>query len=95
VTTIADVVITSFDSKILKFFSCSHGHKVVKTDGSFLDAIASYQQWDDPRTGYMLCLHEELANFEDIHGTYLEEYFAYKAGQGYAISLLALTELMV
>jgi hypothetical protein len=95
VTTIADgVAITSFDSKIPKFFSRSHGHKVVKTDGSFLDAIASYQEWDDPGTGYRLRLQEELANFEDIHGTYLEEYFAYEAGQGYAISRLALTESM-
>jgi hypothetical protein len=45
VTTIADgVAITSFDSKIPKFFSRSHGHKVVKTDGSFLNAVASYQE---------------------------------------------------
>ena len=96
VTTIADgVAIASFDSKIPKFFSGSHGHKVVKTDGSFLDAIASYQEWDDPGTGYRLRLQEELANFDDIHGTYLlEEYFAYGAGQGYAISRLALTESM-
>jgi hypothetical protein len=95
VSTISDgVAITSFDSKIPKFFSRSHGHKVVKTDGSFLDAIASYQEWDDPGTGYRLRLQEELANFEDIHGTYLEEYFAYEPGQGYAISRLALTESM-
>jgi hypothetical protein len=82
---------------ILKFqssFSQSHGHKVVKTDRLFLDAIASYQEWDDPGTGDRLWLQEELANFEDIHGTYLEEYFAYEAGQGYAISRLALTESM-
>ncbi len=45
VTTIADgVAITSLDSKIPKFFSRSHGHKVVKADGSFLDSIASYQE---------------------------------------------------
>jgi hypothetical protein len=95
VTTIADgVAITSFDSKIPKFFSRSHGHKVVKADGSFLDSIASYQEWDDPGTGYRLRLQEELSNFEDIHGTYLEEYFAYETGQGYSISRLALTESM-
>jgi hypothetical protein len=95
VTTIADgVAITSFDSKIPKFFSRSHGHRVVKTDGSFLDAITSYQDWDDPGTGYRLRLQEELANFEDIHGTHLEEYFAYETGQGYSISRLALTESM-
>jgi hypothetical protein len=95
VATITDgAAITSFDSKIPKFFSRSHGHKVVKTDGSFLDAIASYQEWDDPGTGHRLCLQEELANFEDIHGTHLEECFAYEAGQGYAISRLALTESM-
>jgi hypothetical protein len=95
VTTIADgVAITSFDSKIPKFFSRSHGHKVVKADGSFLDSIASYQEWDDPGTGYRLRLLEELSNFEDIHGTYLEEYFSYETGQGYSISRLALTESM-
>jgi hypothetical protein len=95
VTTIADgVAITSFDSKMPKFFSRSHGHKVVKSDGSFFDAIGSYQEWDDPATGYHIRLQEELANFEDIHGTYLEEYFAYKTGQGNSISPLALTESM-
>jgi hypothetical protein len=86
VTTIADgVTISSFDSKIPKFLLQSHGHKVVKTDGSFLDAISSYQEWDDPGMGYRLRLQEELANFEEIHGTYLDEYFSCKSGQGYAI----------
>jgi hypothetical protein len=96
VTTIADgVAITSFDSKIPKFFSKSHGHKVVKTDGSFFDAIGSYQEWDDPGTGYRLRLQEELSNFEDIHGTYLEEYFdSSDSNQGYSVSRLALTESM-
>jgi hypothetical protein len=95
VTAIADgVAITSFDSKIPKFFSRSHGHKVVKTDGSFLDAIASYQDWDNPGTGYRLRLQEELSNFEEIHGTYLDEYFSCETGQGYAICRLALTESM-
>ena len=95
VNSISDgVAITSFDSKIPKFFSRSHGHKVVKSDGSFLDAIASYQEWDDPGTGYRLRLQEELSNFEDIHGTYLEEYFAEESGKGYSISRLALTESM-
>jgi hypothetical protein len=55
VTIIADgVAMTLFDSKIPKFFSCSHGHKVVKMDGSFLDSIGSYQEWDDLGTGYRL-----------------------------------------
>jgi hypothetical protein len=95
VTAIADgVTITSFDSKIPKFFSRSHGHKVVKRDGSFLDSIGSYQEWDDLGTGYRLWLQEELATFEDIHGTYLDEYFEYGTGQGYSISCLALTESM-
>jgi hypothetical protein len=95
VTTIADgVAITSFDSKIPKFFSKSHGHKVVKTDGLFFDAIASYQEWDDPSTGFRLQLQEELSNFEDIHGTYLDEYFDAGSGRGYSISRLALTESM-
>jgi hypothetical protein len=84
VTAIADgVAITSFDSKIPKFFSKSHGHKVVKTDSYFFDAIGSYQDWDDPSTGYRLRLQEELSNFEDIHGTYLDEYFNGESGQGY------------
>jgi hypothetical protein len=95
VTTIADgVAITSFDSKIPKFFSQSHGHRVVRTDGSFLDSIGTYQEWDDPGTGYRLRLQEELANFDDIHGTYLDEYFACETGQGYSICRLALTESM-
>jgi hypothetical protein len=95
VTTIADgVAITSFNSKIPKFFIRSHGHKVVKADGSFLDSIALYQECDDPSTGYRLRLQEELSNFEDINGTYLEEYFAYETGQGYLICCLALTESM-
>jgi hypothetical protein len=95
VTTIADgVAITSFDSKMPKFFSRSHGHKVVKSDGSFFDAIGSYQEWDDPATGYRLRLQEELSNFEDIHGTYLDEYFSHESGQGYSVSRLALTESM-
>jgi hypothetical protein len=67
---------------------------VVKTDGSFLDAITTCQEWDDPGTGYRLRLQEELANFEEIHGTYLDEYFASESGQGYAICRLALTESM-
>jgi hypothetical protein len=95
VTTIADgVAITSFDSKMPKFFSQSHGHKVVKSDGSFFDAIGSYQDWDDPAMGYRIRLQAELANFEDIHGTYLEEYFAYETGQGYSNARLALTKSM-
>jgi hypothetical protein len=95
VNTITDgVAITSFDSKISKFFSQSHGHKVMKADGLFLDAITSYQEWDDTGTGYRLCLQEELSNFEENHGTYLKENFAYETGQGYSVSRLALTESM-
>jgi hypothetical protein len=91
-TMIADgVAITSFDSKMPKFFLQSHSHKVVKSDGLFFDAIGSYQEWDNPAMGYHIRLQEELANFEDIHGTYLKEYFAYETGQGYSISHLALT----
>jgi hypothetical protein len=95
VTTIANgVAITLFDSKIPKFFSKSHGHKVVKTDSSFFDAIGLYQDWDNPSTGYRLWLQEELSNFEDIHGTYLDEYFDGEPGRGYSVSCLALMESM-
>jgi hypothetical protein len=40
-----------------------------------------------------LSLQEELVNFNNIHGTYLEEYyFSYETGQGYySICHLALT----
>jgi hypothetical protein len=89
------IAITSFDSKIPKFFfSPSHGHKVVNSDGLFLDLIGSYQQWDNPGTGQRLCLQEELANFDDMHGNYLEEHFLYETGQGYSICHLALIESM-
>ena len=95
VTCIADgVAVTSYDSKIPKVFSRSHGHRVVKTDSSFLDAIPSYQDWDDPGTGHRCRLQEELSNFDDIHGTYLKEYFSYETGQGYSIARLALTDAM-
>jgi hypothetical protein len=81
------VAITSFGSKIPKFFSKSHVHKVVKTDGSLFDAIRTYQEWDDPSTGYRLSLQQELSNFEDIHGNYLDKYFDAGLGRGYSTSI--------
>jgi hypothetical protein len=98
VTTIANgITITSFDSKIPKFFSRSHRHKVVTSDGLFLDLIGSYSSSGtiQARAIGFVCRKNWQTLMTSIVLSYLEEYFSsYETGQGFSICHLALAESM-
>jgi hypothetical protein len=74
VTCIADsVAMTSFDTKTPKFFCKTQGHKVLKGDASYLDAIPTQSDWADVATGFKMRLQEALAEFQESHGTFIDQ----------------------
>jgi phage shock protein A len=74
VTCIADsVAITSFDTKTPKFFCKIQGHKVLKGDASYLDAIPTQSDWADVGTGFKMRLQEALMEFQESHGTFVDQ----------------------
>jgi hypothetical protein len=74
VTCIADsVAMTSFDTKTPKFFCKVQGHRVLKGDASYLDAIPTQSDWADVATGFKMRLQEALAEFQESHGTFIDQ----------------------
>jgi hypothetical protein len=74
VTCIADsVAMTSFDTKTPKFFCKTQGHRVLKGDASYLDAIPTQNDWSDVATGYKMRLQEALMEFQESHGTFIDQ----------------------
>jgi hypothetical protein len=74
VASIADsVAMTSYDVKTPKFFCKNQGHRVLKGDASYLDAVPSHSDWSDVGTGYKMKLQEALAEFQESHGTFIDQ----------------------
>jgi hypothetical protein len=54
-TCIADsIAMTSFETKTPKFFCKVQGHQVLKGDASYLDTIATQNDWSDVGTGFKM-----------------------------------------
>jgi hypothetical protein len=65
ITSLADgLAITSFESRIPKFFSDETKHRVLTSNDSFFNLLPDFNGWDFPKTGYRDRLKEELYNFK-------------------------------
>jgi hypothetical protein len=67
------VAMTSFDTKTPKFFCRMQGHRVLRGDASYLDAIPTQNNWADVATGYKMRLQEALMEFQESHGTFIDQ----------------------
>jgi hypothetical protein len=63
------LMITSFDSRIPKYFasSGSAAPSIRKANASYFDRIPTYRDWDEPITGFRDRLKEELQIFDTSH----------------------------
>jgi hypothetical protein len=85
------LAMTSFDNQVPRFFSKATGHKVIRADESYFDAIPSFEEWDHPTTGFRTRLKDELIIFRDGHQTNID--IAFERGSVvYAIATMALVE---
>jgi hypothetical protein len=92
IKTLADAIaMTSFETKIPRYFSQSSAHKVVKQDASYFDTISMYKEWDLPNSGYCTRLKEELVTFRAAHQHNIDEYVQ-RESLAYALATMALTE---
>jgi hypothetical protein len=74
VTCIADsIAMTSFDTKTPKFFCKVQGHCVLNGDASYLDTIATQNDWSDVGMGFKMQLQEAVAEFQELHGTFIDQ----------------------
>jgi hypothetical protein len=62
-----------FDTKTPKFFWKIQGHKVLKGDASYLDAIPTGNDWADVGTGFKMRLQESLMEFQESNGTFIDQ----------------------
>jgi hypothetical protein len=92
IKTLADgLAMTSFDNQVPRFFSKATGHKVIRADESYFDAIPSFEEWDHPTTGFRTRLKDELIIFRNGHQTNID--IAFERGSVvYAIATMALVE---
>jgi hypothetical protein len=92
IKTLADgIAMTSFETKIPRYFSAAATHKVVKQDASYFDTVATFEEWDVPNSGYRTRLKEELVTFRAAHQDNIDETLE-RDSFGYAVATMALTE---
>jgi hypothetical protein len=92
IKTLADAIaMTSFETKIPRYFSQSATHKVVKQDSSYFDTIPTFEEWDLPNSGYRTRLKEELVTFRAAHQDNIDESVE-RDSLAYALATMALTE---
>jgi hypothetical protein len=66
------VAISSFESRLPKYFTKKSHVGTTNLDTSCLEQITSYENWVDPNFGFALNLKEELVLFEESHRADLE-----------------------
>jgi hypothetical protein len=92
IRTLADgLAMTSFETKVPRYFSLSSVHKVVKQDASYFETIGTYDEWDAPVSGFWARLKEELVTFRAAHQDNIDETLD-RDTIGYAMATMALTE---
>jgi hypothetical protein len=92
IKTLADgLAMTSFETKVPRYFSQTNVHKVVKHDASHFDTISTFEDWDAPISGFRTRLKEELSTFRAAHQENIDEAL-HRDSIGYAIATMALTE---
>jgi hypothetical protein len=92
IKTLADgLAMTSFETKVPRYFSQTSVHKVVKNDASYFETIGNHDEWDSPISGFRARLKEELSTFRAAHQDNIDEALE-RDTMGYAVATMALTD---
>ena len=65
--------VTSFEVSTPRFLFSSGSHSVIGNKASYFLHIANYCKWNNPSSGYKLCLEKELKQFCRSHLTTIRE----------------------
>lgn len=84
--------ITSFESKIPKFFSNTIGHSVVRRDQSYFPTLKNFSDWDLPYDGFRQRLLDEMEDFRVSHAEAIERNLE-PLSPVYSIAVLSLQTL--
>jgi hypothetical protein len=92
ILTLADgLAMSSFQTKLPRFFSKQGAHTVIKNDSSFFSEVTTWDEWDSPMTGFRACMKEALTSFRTSHQGNIDDTLE-RDSLVYAISTMALTE---
>jgi hypothetical protein len=66
------VAVSSFDHRLPKLLTDSHGYVAMNEDESYFEKIKTYKDWETPHTGFRDRLKQELNAFELSHKLMVE-----------------------
>jgi hypothetical protein len=84
------LALTSFENKLLSYFSTGSLHKVVCMDESNYNCVANWSNWDEAESGFRK-LDEELIVFKSSHQESIDEAYELET-RAYNLAVFSLTE---
>jgi hypothetical protein len=92
ILTLADgLAMSSFQTKVPRFFTKQGAHTVIKNDSSFFSEITTWEEWDAPMTGFRAVLKETLTSFRTSHQNNIDDTLD-RQTLVYATATMALTD---
>jgi hypothetical protein len=92
IKTIADgLAMTSFETKLPRYFSAPGPHKIIRSDASYFNKLPNHEDWDSPSTGFRDRLKEELTEFKAAHSEHIGGCLDPES-RAYAVAMLALAD---